>query len=189
MIRPAILQDYEQVKHIKKQLGLNREKLSDNLYKEKIEKEGFLLYPDLSLEKYTSYLSDIFLVYEENRKILGFIQISSEHEVKKDSPVEWYKPEMKEIYFSQPHAGLHRIALDLRAKGKGIATQLLEEALQKIPHETKYLFSIVVISPAKNNASIVWHEKHGFEKVARIRYTEHAELEDYQSILYAKKLN
>lgn len=186
MIRRATRDDFDQILSIRAKIGLQRDKLHSTEYIQKIEKEGFLLYPTISLEEYKKEIEKLFLVFEEGTVIEGFIHIDDHHTIACDSPVEWEKQEMKYIYFSKPHAYVSGIAVDPAYAKQGIATKLFNEALKYI--KAPYIFSIVVTSPVKNIPSILFHGKQGFERVASIHYENRAELDNYQSIVYSKRI-
>lgn len=188
MIRQAQQDDFGQILHIRSQVGLQRDKLSSSAYREKAQKEGFLLYPTISLEEFTEEIKNLFFVFVLDTKVEGFILIEEKRAIALDSPVIWEKPDMKEIYFTSPPAYLSGIAVDPLSTQKGVATQLLSESIRLLPKEIRYLFSIVVTSPVYNTPSVKFHEKNGFERVGSIHYARRAELDNYESIVYVKKL-
>lgn len=188
MIRQATVDDYQSIQQIRSKIGLQREKLQEELYLQKVEKEGFLLYPTISLDEYKEEIQQLFLVFVEESIVKGFIHIDTAHAISSSSPVVWNNEEIKNIYFSNPHAYVSGIAVDPQFAHHGIATQLLQEAIKHLSQETKNLFSIVVVSPVHNTPSIVFHGKNGFKEVGRIAYAHRADLDNYKSIVYAKKL-
>ena len=188
MIRQATIDDFPAIQYIRSKVGLQRDLVHVLEYRERVEKQGFLLYPTISSEEYIEEVKKLFLVFVEGERVKGFITIDNKQAINNDSPVFWENLQMKELYFSRPHAYLSGIAVDPEYAKQGIATQLLKEALMRLSKDVAYLFSIVVVSPLNNTPSIMFHEKNDFKRVASIQYSRRAELDNYQSIVYAKRL-
>lgn len=189
MIRRATAQDYEAIKSLKQVLGIQREKLRDQQYKFLLQKKGFLLFPDLEKSDFERDLKKFFLVYEINNVVAGYIVIGTEQEMKEESSAYWLNENFKSTYFAHPHADINVIVVSPDANHKGVGTALLKAVEQEIRKQNiPYLFSLVVLSPLTNVPSLLFHEKHGFDRIAITSYPELFGIKNYQSILYGKKL-
>lgn len=190
MIRQVTLEDYEQIKSIKNEVGIDRSQLTNPDYKFRLENHGFLLFPEYELTDFTQDLHKIFLVYEEGESIVGYIRVDTEPELATEGNVQWLREDMKPYYFAHPHADLGGIAVSPSAHKKGIGSLLLKAVERELRKDNApYLFSFIVTSPIKNTPSILFHKKNGFEQIAVINSPENFGLNNYQSFLYAKKLN
>lgn len=189
MIRQASSGDYNSIVNIKETFALNINKLKNDDYREEIEKKGFLIPSEYTLQDFENDLKKIFFVDENGGKVQGFLRIDEEHELRQETKVEWLKPEMKEVYFSSPHACIGGVAVLGEFSGKGISSEMLKEAVDKIKEKRiNYLFSLVTCAPVKNQPSFKFHERNGFEQIAITKPHLIFGIEDYQSILLAKRL-
>ena len=191
MIRKAIAHDYSALMHIKHTLGLEVSYLDDLDYKVKMQKAGFLLKtPSYTPEEFQIDLDKIFLVYEDNGKAVGFIRIDEIQEIDRTAKAWWNMPEIQDAYFSLPHADIGGIAVLPEVANRGVATDLLNRAIDEIRNKNiPYLFSLVVVSPITNTPSILFHEKNGFQRLALVTEPDYFEYKQYQSIIYGKSLS
>lgn len=189
MIRKASSKDFPDIFGIKKQHALDISKISDPEYAKSIENNGFLLPGEYTNEELNELLNEIFLVDEENGKVVAYLSITSKSELNPKSEREWLIPELKDVYFSDLHAEIWGIAVDKEFSGKGIATKLLEEGVKEVKKwGASYLFSLVVYKPLSNLPSIRLHESNDFQKAAIRKPSLFMGIENYQSIVYAKKI-
>lgn len=189
MIRHASPQDFEAVKSIKQSLGIKREQLQDEEYKFSLQKSGFLLFPDLDRPDFEKDLKKLFLVYEEESTVVGYVRIDTKQEMDQGHSPLWFREDLKSTYFSHPHADIGGIAVSPAASHKGVGTALLKAVEKELKKQNvPYIFSFVVFSPITNIPSILFHEKHGFERIALTHYPKLFGMKNYQSILYGKKL-
>ena len=192
MIRQVRAEDYDDIKSIKETLLLNSSRINEPEYHVKTEQAGFFLYKkQQTVEEFTKDLQKIHLVYEENDQVKGYLRIDDSQEMENDTDVDvlWYKPEMREIYFSVPHAAMAGIGLLPEFANKGIAKELLDSAIREVrKKEIPYLFSFVAVSPMTNIASLLFHERNGFGRIACCTTSEMFGLKNYQSFLFGKKL-
>jgi GNAT superfamily N-acetyltransferase len=187
MIRSAVLDDFEEIVNIKKLLALNIKRLDDDSYKLDIEKNGFLIPSEYTEEEFFTDLTKVFFVNEDHGKINAFIRIDDVQELRKATETDWIKHDLKEIYFSFPHACIGGIAVLPERAHSGIASQMLTAAEREIKSRGyKYLFSSVTSAPIKNYPSIRFHEKNKFEQIAITKPHVLFGIENYQSILFAK---
>jgi ribosomal protein S18 acetylase RimI-like enzyme len=190
MIRQAQIEDYEPIKKIKHSVGIDRSKLDNREYRVSLQKGGFLLFANLEKRDFEKDLRKIFLVYEQEGEIIGYVRIDTEPEVEKDGDPIWFQQDLEPVYLSYPHANIGGIAVSPATKQKGIGTALLQEAIKRIKQRemVSYLFSAVVFSPITNLPSILFHEKSGFDRVAFVNFQNLYNLENYQCVLYGKKM-
>ena len=103
--------------------------------------------------------------------------------------VFWTKRSSKEQYLAQPHAYIYGIAVSPGTGRRGVATDLLRVVEEQAPERgASHLFSSVVTSPITNMPSMLFHEKHGFERWAVLQPCKLFDMDEYQSVLYAKNL-
>lgn len=189
MIRQAKLEDYLGIKAIKASLAYDLSRLTDSDYKSEIEKVGFLIPGKYTKKEHNDDLKKIFLVYEENGKVLGYIRIDETQEMKETDNAKWLLP-LEDLYFSLPHANIGGVAVLPNTEKHGIGTELLETAEQKLKEKgVQHLFSFVIMSPITNTPSKNFHEKNGFQKAAEARAEKMFGLRNFQSALYYKKLS
>jgi len=192
MVRQIKLQDYEDILHIKESLLLDYSRINESEYRVKSEQAGFFVYKKpQTKEEFVKDLQKIHLVYEENGKVKGYLRIDESPEMKndKDFDVLWYKPEMRDVYYTLPHAALAGIGLLPEIAKKGIAKELLTTAIAEVKKkDIPYVFAFVVLSPVTNIASLLFHERNGFERIACCTASELFDLKNFQSFLYGKKL-
>jgi ribosomal protein S18 acetylase RimI-like enzyme len=188
MIRKAQTADFDSVTRIRQSLALDLHKLGDTDYKVQIQRSGFLLPLGLTIEE---FLEDIekYIVYVHDEEVVGYLRVDEEQEIGPDNEVIWFRPDLKDLYFSKPHADIGGVGVLPEASQHGLATKMLHE-VEKQVHErgVAYLFSFVVLSPVTNFPSMMFHEKNGFERIAVLVPKSSYGMEGYQSLLYGKKL-
>lgn len=185
MIHLSTVADLSSIQNIIDILSLDVTKSNDIQYKVNAQKNGFVIPYKLPLEEFENK-ENKFFIHEESGVIDGFIWVEEKQEIGQEDYVDWFKPELKENYFSKEHRCLGKMGVLPDKWGKGIGTELLDIVIQNI--DVPYLYSFVVLSPISNMASMLFHEKNGFERVA-ISVSKHLfGMENYRSILYAKKL-
>ncbi len=189
MVRPARLNDFSQIKYIKDTLALDVAEISTKEYRFKVQKEGFLLKSPTTEESFQNDLHKIFLIGEQDDVCVGYIRVDEIPEISRDTGIFWLRPELEESYFTLPHACIGGLGILQEGRGIGLAKELLRQTEEKVKaKETSYIFSFVVLSPVTNTASILFHEKNGFERAATTFPRKLFEMEGYQSILYCKKI-
>lgn len=190
MTRQAISSDFADLKHIIDVSGMDVERLSDPAYRLDVQKKGFLIRSEYTHERHAGDMKKIYLVAEIEQKVVRFLRIDQEQEADASDEMFWYQPQLKEVYFSLPHADVGGLAVLPHVGRGGIATQMLHHAEQEVLKKgINYLFSFVVFSPVTNLPSLLFHEKYGFERVAVSLPHTLFGMQGYQSILYAKKLS
>lgn len=193
MIRLGQADDYEAIKKIRSSVGIDHNQLDNREYRLSLQKKGFLLFPSLEESQFEAYRQNLFLVYEDEGDVIGYIVMETEQEQEMEqgsSTLIWFRKDIEPIYFSHPHATISVIAVSPATRHKGIGAALLQEVVKRIKQrsEISYLFSSVVSSPITNFPSIVFHEKMEFDRIAFTNYPELFLLKNYQSILYGKRL-
>jgi Acetyltransferase (GNAT) family len=149
MIRKIALRDYSDILFIKTTLLLDTSKINEPSYRVKTEQSGFFLYKKSQTKKeFAKDLLKIHFVYEENGEVKGYVRIDEEQEMDKGIEAFWFEPELKELYFTFPHAAVGGIGLFPEVSGKGVALQLLKVAEEEVKKKKiPYLFSFVALSP------------------------------------------
>lgn len=189
MIRHATIADYDSIKKILNELALNVKKIGDRDYRYDVQRNGFLLHSELTVEQFKKDLKKIYFIPEYHNKVVGYLRIDEEQELSNSSKIYWFKPEVKNVYFSKPHANIGGMGVLAEAKSHGIGAEMLLGAEREVRAKgIVYLFSLVALSPVTNMPSMMFHEKHGFERIAVSEPHPLFGMNGYQSFLYGKKL-
>lgn len=189
MVRPAKISDYESFLTIKKKLALDVEKLYSSSYCYQVQKEGFLLNVITSKEKFQQDIERFFFAISEDNSICGYVNIDDYPEMPEETEVFWFNPLFKDLYYSLPHGTISKLGIVPEYRGKGIAKELLLEAIRVTKaRNINFIFSFVVLSPLTNTASILFHEKNGFRRAAITSPRSLFGMKGYQSILYIKEI-
>lgn len=188
MIRKATPNDIDQVWKLHADYILDVSRASESYYGAQVQSRGFIV-ADLTKEDILTRIqkSHIFNVYEDGGKILGLIDINKEIYFPEEADnISWLIPELKEKYFHDDKSiTLQYIAVDAQAKGRNIAKQLFDGALNQLVQEgCKDLFSIVTTGPLTNCTSIIWHTKMGFSRACVTLPIGLFGLKDYTSLLF-----
>jgi L-amino acid N-acyltransferase YncA len=192
MIRPATIKDFKAIEKIYQSHLLDQQKVAQPNYAAKMQKSGFLLdLSDATERQKRVETSQLFKVYEENGQVFGFIDINKEIYFPEEADnIVWFDQQRKQEYFHGKNSTvLHLIAVDQKATSKGIASQLLQGCLEDLKKQGMgYLFSLIVFGPVTNCPSLVFHHKHGFERVSVAQPIDLFGFKNYQSLLFVKKL-
>jgi ribosomal protein S18 acetylase RimI-like enzyme len=191
MIRQAQTEDYEAIQNMRNSLGIDCRKLDKREYRVFLQKNGFLLSSYLEKSDFEKNSGKLILVYEQESEILGYIHIDTKQEMTQESKPLWFQKDMESLYFSLPHADIAPVAVSPGTRQKGVGTALFQEAVKRIKQrkDILYVFSFVAVSPITNVPSLIFHEKMGFDRIAVTGNKNAYGLENYQSILYAKRLS
>lgn len=178
--------DIDQVVEISNQYLLNFSQITNPSYIENIEKTGFFITPhileDLKNDK------DILLGIKEENIVVAYIWVSPSDGVKKE--YTWSDLQIKEKIFGKKNYYINQIGVLKSQQGKGLAGKLLDSLSSWLIDKTRdYLVASIAYSPIKNQASIGFNQKHGFKQVAISPKVKFHEFENYQSALFAKKMN
>jgi GNAT superfamily N-acetyltransferase len=189
MIRPATLTDYEAIASIRQSLALDTTKLEDSDYVEQVQQDGFLVALDINHEAFVANVANYIVGETDEGEINGFLRLDDEQEMAHDEVPQWFSPEMKDIYWTLPHANIGKIAVLPTAKRQGLGTQMLAGAEQLTrERQIPWLFAYVAYKPITNYASMRFHAKNGFQQIALERPQFAYNMQDYQGMLYGKKL-
>lgn len=192
MIRKADLSDLDQIWEINTSYFLDIAKLNNSDYVTLMQKQGLLLELETKTEFGSRINTDtLFSVYEQDEKILGFIDINKEIYFPKEADnIIWLKDGLREHYFDDPKSTvLHTIAVKRENMGKGIASQLLEYAVSELKKQQfKNLFSIIVFGSLTNCSSLLFHSKNGFRRACVSMPMDLFGIKNYQSLLFVKNL-
>lgn len=190
-IRPAKSTDIEAIYTIYEKVSLDRSQLGNVAYETEIQKKGFLLGLE-NKSHYEKWLQEayLFLVVEEDGKIIGYIVGDHREKYYDDEYKTWFDEKLKDLYYHSPHAmTVSCIALDPEYSKKGIASGLLTALEEKLRAEKyKYLFSIITMAPVTNCPSLLFHTKKEFRRIAMGRPRRLFELDNYVGILLCKNL-
>lgn len=194
MIRRATLDDLNRVIAIYDKIKLNRSRLDDTEYITSIQKKGFLLGLDdrITIEKEITNSFD-FLVAEEEKRIVGYLIADHANEQKfyDDEYTTWFNLELKDFYYQNPKGmTLASVVVDPNESGKGIAAQMLRTLEKRLIKESfEMLFSIITVAPITNCATLIWHTKNGFKRLAMSKPRKRLyNVEWYSGILLYKDL-
>jgi GNAT superfamily N-acetyltransferase len=193
MIRHAQPSDFESIGDIRGGLRLDVSRLSEPSYRVQIQSEGFLFpyYP--TSDDFEADLPNYY-VAEEHEQAVGFFRMREDQDIPDDTSVAWLRPELEDVYWSSPHAGLDGIGVLKGEHSRGIGSKMLQSAEQITrTRDVNWLFSFVVLTPVTNFASMMFHEKNGFDRVAVLGPSQYAnkngfKLDVFQSFLYGKQL-
>jgi len=189
MIRQAELADFDAIVHIRESVALDVDRLDDADYRVQIQRDGFLLPTGLSLERFQAVLPS-YSVAEREGQVAGYLRLQENQAMPPEADVFWLRPDLKDAYYSKPHAGIYGIGVLPEAKQHGVATEMLEVAERQVrARNVTWLFSEIVTSPVTNLASLIFHEKNGFERVALTEPTQAYGMEGFQDLLYGKQLS
>ena len=188
-VREAQLIDFEPIVRLREQLIIDIGSLSVPEYRLKVEGSGFLLPTELSREDFQHELHKYFVAEDESQHLSGYLKLEDHQELEEGEAINWCKPELEAAYLSKPHADIGGIAVDPQKAGRGIASAMLHIAEGRaVALGNTYLFAFVVSAPIKNLPSMSFHEKNGFERIAILKPETLFGIENYQSILYGKKI-
>lgn|GEM_PF-6795238 len=188
MIRQAQAADFAAITTIYDSLALDVSRLvKDSDYRLQVQHSGFLLSGEVSFEKFKKEAHQ-YTVWEDAGKVVGYVCIKEEPETTKQK-YSWLRDDLKTLYFSEQGANLGRIGILPAAKQRGLATALLQDAERRLQaRKVPGLFSFVVLSPITNFPSMMFHERHGFERVAVMQPCFLFGMDGYQALMYGKKL-
>ena len=190
MVRQATEHDYSAIKAIKEKLALEVSNLTDLAYKLHVQQQGFLLKSPYTEEDMKTDLQKVYVVYEHEGKVVGYLRIDEEQEMRKEADALWFRPELKDVFFAKPHADIGGIAVLPGDEQKGFASQMLAHVEKELQAKgISYVFSFIVLSPVVNFPSMMFHEKNGFERLALVPAPELFVMKNFQSFLYGKKLS
>jgi len=106
-----------------------------------------------------------------------------------DANIHWLRSDLKEAYYAQPHVKINWLGVLPEAKRLGVATEMLRAAEKRLRIQgVPWLFSAIVSAPVTNIASLLFHEKHGFERIALTEPVEIWGLAGFQNLHYVKQL-
>lgn len=194
MIRKATQNDLDGIIAIYNAVKLDRSKLGDVAYETQIQKNGFLLGLD-DAGTFTKEINDAyaFLVSIENNKVVGYLiaDHSDDQKFYDDQYKTWFDEDLKDFYYQNPKGmTIASLAVDPDFGHKGIATALLHVLEEQLVKESfEKLFSIITVGPLTNCPSIIWHTRHGFQRLAMGRPRKNLfNLAWYSGILMYKAL-
>ena len=191
MIRQAELADFEAITHIRESTALDVDRIGDADYRVHIQRSGFLLPTDLRIEDFQTDLPN-YSVAERKGQVAGYLCLSATQGMALETgeASTWLRPDLKDIYFSNPHAYIYGLGVLPEAKHQGIATEMLQVAERQVRlQHISWLFSAIVTSPVTNCASMLFHEKNGFERVALTRPAQELGMKEFQNLYYGKRLS
>jgi ribosomal protein S18 acetylase RimI-like enzyme len=178
--------ELKQVVKISNQSLLDFSRLTDKNYVTYIQKNGFFIAP-YNLEELRKDKNKILLGIKEQNKIVAYIWISVFFD---DHQYDWLDKNVQTEISNQKIYKLKGIGVFTSYQGKGLASKLLKQSTLRLKDKSiKYLVSTVANYPVRNSASIAFHEKNGFQKVAVSPKVSYYGFDKYQCVLFAKKVN
>jgi len=192
MIRKALLSDLDSVYELYCSQSVDASQIRSSEYSTQIQKNGFI-FPLENRETIKDQIQNHFLfkVYESDGKIIGFIDFNKEiYFPEEANNCIWLDKKLKDVYFHDDSSiALHEIVINKEHRGKGIGKKLLENAIDELSTKKyQHIFSIVALSPLTNCPSIIFHTKNKFERVCATMPINLFGLENYQSLLFYKKV-
>jgi N-acetylglutamate synthase-like GNAT family acetyltransferase len=195
MIRQAEQADVDAITRIRESVTIDMGRLDDTDYAVNMQRQGFLFPSGPTQEQLIVELVD-YRVVQRDQNIVGFYALHAEQEdlTSEQTGVSWLKPGLEESYFSLPHALLSSVSVESGVRHRGIATEMLEDAEQQARGRgASHLFAFVALTPVTNFASMMFHEKNGFDRAAtsspHLFVADNGfQVEGYQFFLYGKHL-
>jgi ribosomal protein S18 acetylase RimI-like enzyme len=195
MIRQAELADFREITQVRDSVTLDMDRLRDDVdYRVQVQQDGFLLPTGIDFDHFQADLPN-YGVAENEGEVAGYCHLSYCQGMS-PAEVSWLKPELKDVYWSvTEHAELDGIGVSPQAKRGGIASEILQAAEGRVrARNIPWLFSFVVLTPVTNFASMMFHEKNGFNRVAVLHPTIYEDangfqLDGFQSFLYGKQVS
>ncbi len=184
-IRKAVSRDYSRILKIREPI-LSEAKLPKKTLLD-MQQSGFLI-GQYARKDFNRDLSELFLIAEEKKKIVGYIVISKIKQYIDNENKKWVDTKFHPIYYSDRSVELHVIFVSAKARQSGVGQKLLDRAIKKLNGKYHYLFSIVTVGPIVNHPSLRFHLKNDFKVAALGKAQELFGIKDYQSILLIKKL-
>lgn len=186
-IRLAKADDWQKIHSLREKNALYSRHLKiDNDYKY-YEKFGFLI-STYTKKEFLSYLKvNHFYIAEYRNRIIGYIRIGNDREIKRPGSVKWKSRGYYQNYIADPHFVVGVILIDPHYRGTGLAKFLLDNAVRHIPKNSN-LFSHIITHPVKNMPSIHWHIKMGFQLVGTTARKKLFGFDDLASIVLMKKV-
>jgi len=192
MIRRALLSDLDNVYDLYSIQSTDISQINNSEYSAQVQTNGFIV-PLESKESIKDQIQNHFLfnVYESDGEITGFIDFNKEIYFPEEADnIIWLDKKLKDVYFHDDSSiALHEIVVNKEHRGKGVGRKLLENAISELSsRKYQHIFSIVALSPLTNCPSIIFHTKNKFERVCVTMPINLFGLENYQSLLFYKKI-
>lgn len=185
VVRLSTISDLEQVVEISNQNLLDFSKINNPEYVANIEKSGFFIAP-CTIDDLIKDKNRIILGIKDDNKVLAYIWITiniDNHEY------DWFDLEYKENIIGKETYYFKKIGVLKSQQGKGFGSVLWKNIEKFLDNKNlTYIVASVAFGPIKNLASIGFNQKHGFEKVAISPKVKYMDFDDYQCVLFAKKL-
>jgi N-acetylglutamate synthase-like GNAT family acetyltransferase len=193
MIRQAELSDLNDIVRIRESVTIDMDRLDDLEYRVDMQRNGFLLPSGPNAEELREELSQ-YSVSEHEEQVVGSFYVHADQIIPQEQNVFWLKPNLRDAYYSSPQGRIGGISVSPDSRQKGVATEMLHAAEKRFRAEgIHWLFAFIVLTPVTNFASMMFHEKNGFDRVATSSpYLFEAgngfQIEGYQFMLYGKQL-
>jgi GNAT superfamily N-acetyltransferase len=176
--------DLKQVIEIQKDSLLDFSKIDESSYVDEINKKGFFIAP-YSFDEFKKDKNKILLGIKEKDKVLAYIWISvvvDDHKYNK-----WINDEIKKEIFNRKIYKIKGIGVEKNKLDQGLGSKLLESLDNYLLDKSiKYLVSSIAFNPIKNLASLKFHKKLGFKKIAISPKVKYYGFDNYQCVLMAK---
>lgn len=186
MIKIATKSDFIQIIEIQKQNLFDFSQFKNVDYLNNISKTGFFIAP-YSLEELQKDKDKILLVNKKDNKILAYLWISI---ITDDHKYNWFDSKLKSELFSKKVYKIKGIGVLKDNRSKGLASELLNYSYKYLKNKSiKYLISSIAFYPIVNTASINFHKKQNFTKVALSPKVPYFGFKKYQCLIYSKKLS
>lgn len=191
MIRSVKSEDVPVLFHSYQVSCLELSRIDDFDYLSVIQKVGFVIPGETQADfEKQAHDNRFFFLYEKDGRVVGFIRGASDKEFKDDENKTWFDLQMKDFYYHDNASySVDLLIIDHSFHGIGIGSELLrhfEEQLRQNGY--KYLFSTVRYLPVTNCASIIFHARNKFKRVAVGKPVDRDEIKNSGLFLYFKEL-
>jgi len=192
LIRQIIESDLSALSALMDRYTLKPEQIKQPQEVARMQKQGFLL-GEYSLDKMRQDLNKIFLVAEEQGKVIGYTRIDEQidpefRKFDEQGLVDWDNDTYKQKFYESQHYVVGGLLVAKEFGRRGIASAFLQKVCELLKQrKAKRLFAFIVTSPVPNVPSIQFHLKNGFVEIARLKSTPLLGFEQYRSSLFMKE--
>ncbi|MET3697926.1 L-amino acid N-acyltransferase YncA [Bacillus oleivorans] len=157
--------------------------INNSYFNGRVIEGGFLLkklVPN-DVRQAIDYQEDLYFVAKDsNGKVIGYIELKSQFPAEVMDGLEWESP----FDLQQEQFYIEQVAVHQEYQRKGVGSFLYDQTFRTFPE--KNFSAFVVSQPIRNESSIRFHQKMGFEQKATFHSNQYAGMSPYESILFMK---